>query len=490
MTARLSRAALSGLSGFLIGGQARTPNIGIVHLGLGNFHRAHQALYTEEAMQQAGGDWGICAVNLLDDASLSEAMARQDNLYSVMMRDCKGQKVVVCQSIREVLVAPREPQKVLERLCAPTTRLVSLTVTEKGYCYDPTTGGLDRKHPLIVQDLANPDAPKTVPGYLVAALKQRRKNPFTVLSCDNLMHNGTLLRQVVIDFARELDAGLADWIAEHVPFPCTMVDRITPGVGDAERDAAELALGVRDEATLACETFRQWVIEDNFIDGRPDWAQAGAMLVDDVTPYEEAKLRMLNGTHSTIAYLSMLASYDSVDQAISSAPLRQLIHDMMTQEIAPTLRLPDSFDRMAYRDQLLERYANPALRHRCALISIDGSLKLPPRIVSVLEQRLKDGQTIDRLALAVAAWMRFLCGKSDAGVAYAINDPMADRLTALAAQHGQDPHALMASLLAIDEIFPASLAKNPLFVAAVERALLQLYRSGAEATIAYYARLA
>ena len=484
---RLNRAQLPNLQKHLFDKELGDPAIGIVHLGLGNFHRAHQAIYTEEAMLAAGGDWGICGVTLLDDVAMQNALQEQDCLYSVLVRDRNGEQAQVIRSIKKIIVAPRQQQELMDLLLSPQVKIVSLTVTEKGYCYDPKTSGLDFNNPGIQHDLQNPDQPKTAPGYLVWALKRRQANPFTVLSCDNLAHNGTILRNVVLQYAEALDKDLAKWIAENVRFPSTMVDRIAPATTDGEREAAVKALGVVDAWPVPCEAFRQWVIEDNFAMGRPAWEKVGAMLVDDVIPYELAKLRMLNGTHSTIAYLSMLAGFETVDEAIADPDVYALIRNMMDQEIAPTLTVPESFDRQAYRDQLLDRYANPSLKHRCAQISMDGSLKLPPRILGTIADRIAAGQSYSRLALAVAAWMRFLLCKSESGQSYAVNDPMAERLTALAAESAGDNAVLIEKLLAVREIFPESLATNAQVVAEIRKAADALQQQGAKATARQFA---
>lgn len=484
---RLGAAQLPALQSHLLGGALGEPAIGIVHLGLGNFHRAHQAVYTEQAMLAAGGDWGICGVTVLDEPAMQQAMAEQDNLYTVLTSDRDGQQAQVVRAIRKVLVAPRQQAEVLAQMRDPRVRIVSLTVTEKGYCYDAKTNGLDFKHPAVQHDLQNPDTPKSVPGYLVAALRTRRDNPFTVLSCDNLAHNGKILRNVVVEYATAIDPELGQWVADTVRFPCTMVDRIVPATTDEIRDTVAAKLGCFDAWPVPGESFRQWVIEDNFAAGRPAWEQVGAMLVDDVIPYELAKLRMLNGTHSTMAYLGVLGGLETVDQAIGDSAMFKLIHAMMSEEIAPTLTVPDSFDRAAYRDQLLMRYANPALKHKTMQIAADGSLKLPPRILGTIADRIAAGASFRRLTLAVAAWMRFLLRKSDAGLAYDINDPMAPRLAELATASKGDNAVLMESLLAVREIFPAELAAHAGFRAELAAALESLSSAGARATIARYA---
>jgi len=491
---RLARHALPALGAHLLSPQWREPRIGIVHLGIGNFHRAHQALYTEEAMLAAGGDWSICGVTLQGDLGKRDTLMEQQGLYSVVERGPHGAKVTVVRALREVLAMPHDHAALFARLADPLVRIVSLTVTEKGYCRDPKTGEVALDDAAVAHDLAHPLAPRTVPGILVAALRERHDSagntgtadgkPFTVLSCDNLAHNGAALRQVVCSFARQLDPSLADWIAAEVAFPSTMVDRIVPATTSAEHATAAAALGYQDAAPVPCEPFRQWVIEDRFPGGRPAWDAVGARLVDDVTPFELAKLRMLNGTHSTLAYLSMLGGFDTIDAAIADPAMRNLIHAMMTHEIAPTLTVPASFDLLAYRDALLERYANPALKHRCAQIAMDGSQKIPPRLLGTIAARIEAGQPFTRLALAVAAWMMFLRGHADDGTRYEISDPLGDRLKALAASARGEPQALLAALLSVREVFPAHLAAQPRFTTTLHDALRLLHESGARGAIA------
>ncbi|MBN3726084.1 mannitol dehydrogenase family protein [Burkholderia sp. Ac-20379] len=488
---KLSRARLDALQANLLSPEWRTPDIGIVHLGIGNFHRAHAALFTEEAMLARGGDWGICGVTLQGDVSKRDALMAQDGLYSVVERGPDGVRVTVARALREVLALPFDRTRLFELLSDARVRIVSLTVTEKGYCRDMQTGDVDFAHAGIAFDLAHPDTPGTVPGILTAALKARRAAgvpPFTVLSCDNLAHNGAALKQAVVSFAARLDGDLAQWIVTHVAFPSTMVDRIVPATSDADRAAARDALGMVDDVPVPCEPFRQWVIEDRFPTGRPAWDIVGAQLVEDVAPFEIAKLRMLNATHSTLAYLSMLAGFETISDAVGHAPLRQLIDAMMTQEIVPTLDVPASFDLLAYRDALLSRFANPALKHRCAQIAMDGSQKMPPRILSTIAARLDAGQSIERLALAVAAWFVFLRGRSDDGATYAISDPLAQKLTQLASD-AQSDERLIESMLEVREVFPESLAAAPALKDALMRALQALNRS-ALSTMTSYARLA
>jgi fructuronate reductase len=477
----LCRATLTSLTDHLLSPAWRDPAIGIVHLGIGNFHRAHEAVYTEEAMLAAGGDWAICGVTLQGDVGKRDALMAQDGLYSVVERGAEGVRITVIRALKEVLAMPHDRTRLRELLADPTVRIVSLTVTEKGYCRDAQTGEVDLSHAGIQHDLAHPDAPSSVPGILSAALKQRRNAgtpPFTVLSCDNLSHNGAALKKVVCSFARALDTELAKWIDTHVAFPSTMVDRIVPSTTDADRDAVRHAMGVEDAAPVPCEPFRQWVIEDRFPTGRPAWERAGAQLVDDVMPFELAKLRMLNGTHSTLAYLSMLAGFSTIDEAIAHPPLRALIHAMMTHEIAPTLDVPASFDVLAYRDALLARFANSALKHRTAQIAMDGSQKIPPRLLATIEARLDAGESIERLAVAVAAWLVFLRGHADDGTRYEISDPLAARLTASVPA---EPERLVEMLLDIREVFPATLACREAFRRPLLDAVILLQRGARQA---------
>lgn len=484
---RLCRKALTSLTDHLLSPAWRDPDIGIVHLGIGNFHRAHQAIYTEEAVAGAGGEWGICGVTLQGDVAKRDALAAQEGLYSVVERGPDAERVTVVRILREVLALPYDRAALFARLANPRVRIVSLTVTEKGYCRDGKTGDVDFGHPDIIHDLAHPAEPKTVPGILVASLRERRDNPFTVLSCDNLMHNGAALRQVTCSFANAIDPALGEWIATAVAFPSTMVDRIVPATSDSDRVSAATALAHADTLPVPCEPFRQWVIEDCFPAGRPEWELAGAQLVSDVAPFELAKLRMLNGTHSALAYLSMLAGFETIDAAIREPDMHRLIHSMMTYEIIPTLAMPASFDTLAYRDALLSRYANPALKHRCAQIAMDGSQKIPQRLLGAIATRIEAGQPFARLALAIAAWMVFLRGHADDGSRYEIKDPLADRLTSLVAAAGPLPEELLTALLSMREIFPAELAENLVFQHAVTDALVAIGR-GARSAIAQYAR--
>jgi len=367
----------------------------------------------------------------------------------------------------------------------PATRIVSLTITEKGYCHEPATGRLDPDHPDIAHDLAQPGAPRSAPGYLVEALARRRAAgipPFTVLSCDNLPSNGALARAIVLDLAAMRDPGLAEWIAANGRFPATMVDRITPATTGADIDALQQAAGYRDPAMVAHEPFRQWVIEDDFVTGRPDWPAAGARMVADVGAHELMKLRCLNGTHSTLAYLGYLAGHGTIAETVADAPFAAFCERLWREEIVPTVPVPHGEDLAAYTAALMGRYRNPAIRHRTWQIAMDGSQKLPQRLLGTIADALAGGGVPAGLCLGVAAWMRYVGGTDEAGAAIDVRDPLAARLRA-ASDAATGAEATVAALLAFREVFAPDLAADPRFRAAVTGAYARLLAVGARAAI-------
>jgi fructuronate reductase len=459
----------------------------MVHLGFGAFHRAHQALFTHLVAEQGKGDWGQCVVKLFSGMEEIEALRRQDHLYAVVE---KGAEDTVARLIGVVTESlhPRLDgiEAVLEKLAEPQVAIVSLTITEKGYCADPATGRLDPDNELIRRDLAAPEQPVSAIGYLVAALKRRKERglaPFTVMSCDNVPENGRVARQVVLDFAQRLDEELAQWIAREASFPSTMVDRIVPAAtAETLADIAGL-LGMADPCAIACEPFRQWVIEDHFVAGRPRWELAGAQLVEDVRPFEEMKLRLLNGSHSFLAYLGYLAGYRHIDDTMADEHYRRAAFRLMTEEQAPTLNMPAGVDLTAYADSLLARFANPNLKHRTWQIAMDGSQKLPQRFLQSIRIHLERGSDFSHLALGVAGWMRYVHGVDEQGEAIEVRDPMVERLQDICRRHGLNPD-VVPELLAVEAIFGADLAANPRFVEAVTAAYQQLLLQGARATVA------
>jgi fructuronate reductase len=482
---RLCREALAGLPDAV-----RRPEFdpaaistGIVHLGIGAFARAHLAWYTQPLLRADPG-WGILGVSLRR-ADTRDALLGQDWLYACAEHDGVDERLTAMAALTGVLVVPEAPDAVLARLADPAVRIVTLTVTEKGYYRAGASGGLDADDPAIRRDLAAPDMPGTVPGLLVAALRLRRAAgvpAFTVLSCDNLPENGSSTRRVVTDFADRFDPALGRFIGEQVAFPNCMVDRIVPATTEADRARIDAALGAEDRWPVVCESFSQWVIEDRFPLGRPAWEQTGAELIDDVRPYEEMKLRLLNGSHSSIAYLGQLAGWQTVAEAIAEPALAAHIAALM-QEIASTLHLPSRVDLDAYQRALLARFANPALRHRTAQIAMDGSQKLPQRLFAPALTRLDAGQAVSRIALGVAAWLRFLQGRSDEGAPLAVDDPRADAMTR-AARTASTPRALCDAIFAMRDVVPGALAASPVFRNEVLSALDRLALMGVRRTLA------
>ncbi len=441
---------------------------GIVHLGIGNFHRAHQAAYVDECLAR-DPTWGIRGVSLRRP-DMARALAPQGGLYTLAMKDGTGTRARVIGSILDVLVAPEGMGPVLAALVDPAVRIVSLTVTEKGYCHDPATGALDPANRFIRADLATPDAPATAPGVIVAALRLRRLQgaaPFTVLSCDNLPANGRVLRRIARDYAALVDDGLAQWIEREVAFPSTMVDRIVPATTAADRAEVAALTGLEDAWPVMTEPFSQWVIEDHFPSGRPDLAEAGAEFVPDVEPFERMKLRMLNGAHSTLAYFGQLMGHETVADAMGDAGLARLVARVMAQASA-TLGLPaDELRR--YAEALQARFLNPALKHRTAQIAMDGSQKIPQRLLGSIRDARAAGQPWDALALGVAGWIAYLRrGAAD--------DPMADRFAALAARH-TTPGGHARAILALREVF-GDLAGADWFETPVLAAITRLAEGG------------
>lgn len=461
---------------------------GIVHLGLGAFHRGHQAVMTDDLLAQ-DPSWGILGVSLRSP-DVRDALSPQDNLYSLNVMDGGGARRRIIGALTGVLVAPENPAAVLEALAAPTTRIVSTTVTEKGYSHDPATGALREDDPDILHDLANPDAPRTTLGMIAQGLRRRMDagvKPFTVLACDNLPANGHTLRGLVLRFAKLLDRDFAYWVEDEVRFPSTMVDRIVPATTAADRASVAAALGMEDAAPIMTEPFCQWVVEDSFTLGRPAWERSGVQFVSHVEAYELMKLRLLNGSHSTLAYLGYLAGYETVSDAMGDAALASLIEDLMTLEASPTLPSLQGFDVGAYCTSLLQRFRNPALKHRTWQIAMDGSQKLPQRLLGTVRDRLAAGAPVDRLALGVAAWMRYVTGVDEKGAPIDVRDPLAPRLRALADDAGRDAPRLAQALLGVREIFGADLPEHPVFREAVIAALASLFERGAAQTLRSFA---
>ncbi|MEH3147397.1 MAG: mannitol dehydrogenase family protein [Methylobacterium frigidaeris] len=487
MTARLSRTGLAGLAADRDVARPGYDRAGlqpaILHLGLGAFFRAHGALYTEDVLNARGGGWGILGVSL-QRPDQRDRLVPQGGLYTALESASGGECARIVGNLLGVLVAPEDPAAVLGRLADPVTRIVSLTVTEKGYCHDPATGRLHADHPDIRHDLAHPDAPRSAVGFLAAGLRLRRDRglaPFTVLCCDNLPGNGALVAGLVRDFAALGDGALAGWIEAAVPFPSTMVDRIVPALAEADLAAARRLTGLDDHAPVRHEPFRQWVIEDRFVDGgRPDWACAGAQFVADVAPFEHMKLRLLNGAHSALAYLGYLAGHETVAEAAGD-PVLSAYLGRLWDEVRPVVPPPPGQDLAGYTRSLAERFANPAIRHRTWQIAMDGSQKLPQRLLSSIRERRARGLPVPALALAVAAWARYVGGTDEHGRPIDVRDPLAGFLRGRLDGAGADPAARIRALLGVEAVFGADLPADPTFAAAVTDAYARLTRDGARA---------
>lgn len=428
---------------------------GIVHLGIGAFHRAHQAWYTEALLNQGDTQWQIIGASLRS-ASVKNQLVAQDGLYTLVERGAQGERFQVIGAVKDVLVGPESPQMLLTAMSDPAIQVVSLTVTEKGYCHDPASGDLNLSHPDIQADLANSETPRTAIGYIVKALDIRRQQgvgSFTPLSCDNLPDNGRVLAKVVLQFAEQLDTDLAAWIKANTCFPCTMIDRIVPATTDEDRQELEAQLKLRDEGMVLAEPFSQWVIEDNFCSQRPAWERAGALLVEDVNPYEIMKLRLLNGSHSLLAYSGYLAGFEYISEVMREPVFEQLCKRFMDREASQTVVVPDGFDLEEYKRELRERFANPGLKHRTWQIAMDGSQKMPQRWLQTLKAQLRGQGNIDLLCLALAVWIRYVSGYDEQGESIDVQDPLADKLKACCDAHKDDLLAQVKAVLEFKEIF-------------------------------------
>ncbi|MES1200190.1 MAG: mannitol dehydrogenase family protein [Pseudomonadota bacterium] len=440
----------------------------VVHFGPGAFHRAHQAVVFDD-LNASDPRWGVTAVSL-HSPDVRDALTPQDGLYTLALLDTDVNFRVI-GTIKEVLVAPESPEAVLARLTAPEIEIVTLTITEKGYCLDGE-GQLDLLSSDIKADIALPDHPRSAIGFLVAGLAERFKTnskPFIAISCDNLVENGRKLGAAVGVLARaqERDPDFLRWLAREFITPRTMVDSITPATDDALRDRVEAALGVRDRWPIQREAFTQWVIERHEHPGGPDWAAAGVTLTDDVSGFERAKLRVLNASHSALAYLGLARAHETVRDAISDPELAAFVRDFMTQDVAPSLQAPAGLDLGAYIEAVLRRFHNPEIRHLLSQIAWDGSQKLPNRLFGLIEEAIAAGRPIDRPATIIAAWLRFLRRKAQTGDK--LVDPLAPVLLETAARALDEAGFDVPLFLSLETVFPPRLAGLEKFREALAR---------------------
>lgn len=453
---------------------------GIVHFGPGAFHRVHQACYIDDVLH-SDPRWGICEVSL-HSAGVRDALVPQGGLYTIAILDEQSSFRVI-GSVKEVLVAPESPSVVLERMVTPTTHIITATITEKGYCLNKE-GGLDFSHPDIAHDLQNPPAPRTFVGFLARALRIRHDlghEPFNVISCDNLADNGHRLHRAVLEFVRSSDATLAAWVEKEVPFPCTMVDSITPATDDALRARVKEALGVEDLWPVQREFFCQWVIENKLRGPQPDWAAVGVTVTDDVAGFERAKLRLLNGAHSTLAYAGSLAGCETVSSAMGDSALASFVRSMMIEDIRAGLAAPTGLDLDRYIEAVLRRFRNPTIRHLLSQIAWDGSQKLPFRILPTITENLAAGRSIARLCVPLAAWFHFI--RRQVRHERQIVDPLAAQLAEFAQRCNGDPANDVATFLGLEKVFSAELARNAKFRAALELAYANLAKVDGPATL-------
>jgi fructuronate reductase len=456
-------------------------SIGVVHFGPGAFHRAHQA-YAFDRLLAGDPRFGICAASLRSD-DLRQALEPQDGLYVLAQRDAEPRFLAI-GSLLERVTAPRQPSILRARLADPAVRLVTSTVTEKGYCLD-AAGELDLAHPDIVADLSAPAMPRSLVGWLVQGYADRRAAglpAFLAAPCDNLPGNGDKLRNAVVAFAARRDPELARWIAGEAHFACTMVDSITPATDDALRTLVETECGLTDAWPVQREAFVQWVVQQTDAPGQPDWSAAGVTLTTEVSAFERAKLRLLNGAHSALAYLGLLAGHDTVAEAVGNPTLRRLVTRMWAEEIAPGLSAPPGLDLGAYQQDLLRRFENPVLVHLLAQIAWDGSQKVPVRLLGSLRDAAVAGRPYSRLALAVAAWMMFIGQRARAGVA--IVDPLAELLTRLGQVTSPQPDGLFEAMVGLEQVFPSELIALPGVRPALRQAFARLAELGPLGAIA------
>jgi fructuronate reductase len=424
--------------------------LGIVHIGLGAFHRAHQAVFTQKAIEKTFGPWGIVAVNLRSPEPV-KALQQQEGLYSVITRSADGDKADIIGVTVDWICAAERGGDVIAYLSNPDTRIVTLTVSEKAYGLDPVTGGLDLQHPAIKADMANPHAPVGVVGFLVEGLVRRRERghlPFTILCCDNLPSNGHVVRRLVLEMAEQRDPELARWIAKEGKFPCSMVDRIVPAATAETRQRAISLLDVDDRLAIETEPFMQWIIEDDFISGRPTWEAGGAVFATHVEPYEKMKLRLLNGSHTLIAHLGILHDLEFVRDVMAVPEFVAKVERHMEAVVA-TLDPVPGIDLPFYRKQLLERFANPTIAHRTEQIALDTSQKLPQRILSATSETLAAGRDAITFAYVIALWIKSIQKRSD------LDDPRRQEILAAAAI--TDPEDASAPYFAIPGLFPPEL---------------------------------
>lgn len=481
---KLSEKNLSALSSDI-----RTPqynraelDAGILHMSVGGFHRSHQAVYIDDVLSQSPANWMIAGVGLMpQDLSNLDKLREQDCLYSVLERSPTADNVRVVGSMKKLFHAPSETAAVIAQIASAAIKIVSLTVTEKGYYYNEKRD-LDFTNATIQDDLKLTTTPKTMYGYLTQGLQKRRADgagAVTIMCCDNLPGNGHITQHLLNQFVEKADPSLIAWIAANVSFPNAMVDRITPVTTPAIQQILEDDFALADGWPVVCEDYIQWILEDKFIAGRPDFEKAGVQMVADVEPYEKMKVRLLNGSHSALSYISYLMGHRTVDKAMADPLVSGFVKRYMDEDINPTVPNVPGIDLTAYRAKLIERFANPSISDQVQRLAEDGSQKIRNAMVPPLMIQSKDGKSIRWIALALAGWWRYLQGVDEAGEVIQIKDPIADRFSAAAKKSPDDPRAL----LAFEDIFGAEPQHNKELVDLMTGYLSDFKKSGVKATV-------
>jgi len=458
---------------------------GIVHIGVGSFHRSHEAFYTDQVLQHKDvTDWGICGIALLDtDRKIFETLVNQDGLYTLMITQSDGTLAAsVIGSITEYLFAPGNTEAVLEKMADPDIKIITLTITEGGYNFDAASGEFQMEEPAIQRDLTNPEDPKTVFGYITQALKRRKDRGvtgLTIQSCDNIQKNGDTLRRMLLAFVKEAEPGLIDWIEKQVTFPNCMVDRITPVTTLPDIEKLRSVYGIEDAWPVVCEPFIQWVIEDHYSSGRPDWESVGVQFVPDVGPYEKMKIRLLNAGHSLLGFLGSLYGCKTVDETVKTPLLRSFLREFMDHEVIPVLGKIEGIKLEEYKDSLIQRFGNQNIKDQLSRICLESSAKIPKFLLPTIREQLERGGPVKRGTMIVAAWCRYLELAGTPGHEYEIQDNMRDVLHENAmASVSRDPLAF----LKIETIF-GDLVHSKRFVATYLSLINGLRKYGVEKTI-------
>jgi mannitol 2-dehydrogenase len=460
---------------------------GIVHIGIGGFHRSHQAFYTDLLLQDPeNSGWGICGIGLLDsDRKMVDWLVQQDGLYTVMITEPDGILTArVIGSLIECLYAPEDPEAVIEKMAGPDVKIITLTITEGGYNFDSATGEFLINEPAVQTDLKNPESPKTVFGFLTQALKRRMNRGLkglTIQSCDNIPHNGDVLKRMLLAFVKVAEPRMTDWIKKEIAFPNSMVDRITPVTTLKDKENIKAVFSIDDACPVVCEPYIQWVIEDNYANGRPSWETVGAKFVKDVAPYEKMKIRLLNAGHSLLGFLGTLSDCHTVDEAVSIPLIADFLRSFMDRDVTPVLGNVEGIDLEKYKDNLIQRFGNPYIKDNLSRICLESSSKIPKFVLPTIRENLESGGEIKRAVTIIAAWCRYLELTGTPGHTYEVQDGMKDLLqnNALASVK-QDPHAFIKT-----ETLFGDLAKSKRFVTAYLSVIDAFRKYGPEIVMRY-----